>query len=242
MNTIAARKFQQAFHLSHEDAAALSEITYPAQTIGSRQDIVSEGSQLTSVPLILQGWAARYRVLENGRKQITALYLPGDFCFPHDVLPHRVGQPIGSLTPVMLARIPLETLRNLSSRSAHLDEALRWDALVAGSIQSEWTVSLGQRTAVERVGHLLCEVFLRLKAVGLTSGDQCEMPITQADLGDLLGLSNVHINRTLRDLRASGLVTLKGRQLVLHDFDGLAAASLFDPGYLQFRCRSTGPA
>jgi CRP-like cAMP-binding protein len=233
MTNVLARKLQQVAPLSADDMTALTDLVRHVSHAASRQDITSLGCQSGYNFLILQGWSARYKVLENGRKQITALLLPGDLCYAYDAPSHCVDHPIGTLTPVAFARIPLETVRDVTRQRPALEEALRWASLVTHSIQSELMVSLGQRNAMERLGHLFCELYMRLRNVGLTDGNSYDLVITQADLGDLLGLSNVHINRTLRDLRAVGLITLKGRRLTLHDFDALAEASLFDPSYLQ---------
>ena len=104
--------------------------------------------------------------------------------------------------------------------------------MVAEAIEREWIVNLGQRTAVERVGHLFCELFLRLKAITLTDGDSCELPLTQAELAETTGLSTVHINRTLQELRAQNLIILRRRRLTIPDLDRLKRASLFSPNYL----------
>jgi len=107
-----------------------------------------------------------------------------------------------------------------------------WNSLVEEAIQREWTVNLGQRDAIERMAHLLCELFIRLRGVGLANEHGCDLPMTQAELADALGLSVVHTNRVLQDLRAQGLVTLKGKTLVIPDLDALMAAGLFNPNYL----------
>ena len=111
-------------------------------------------------------------------------------------------------------------------------EAMWWDTLVSTSIQREWIVNLGQRDAFERVGHLLCELYLRLDGVGLTMGNSCELPLVQTDLADATGLSAVHVNRTLKELRAAGLIVLKGRMLHIPDLAALKAATMFNPNYL----------
>lgn len=111
-------------------------------------------------------------------------------------------------------------------------KALWWDTLVSVAIQREWTVNLGQRTAIERLGHLFCELFVRLRGIGLTDGDSCPLPLTQVELADAMGLSNVHINRTLQELRRAGLVVFKGKRLTIPDLAALQKVSLFNPNYL----------
>jgi CRP-like cAMP-binding protein len=111
-------------------------------------------------------------------------------------------------------------------------QALLWDQLVTAAIQREWTFNLGRRTAFERMAHLLCELFMRLQAAGLTGDRSCSFPLTQADLADALGLSAVHVNRTLQELRADGLIVLRGKELLVTDLDRLQEAAQFDANYL----------
>ncbi|WP_336492928.1 Crp/Fnr family transcriptional regulator, partial [Methylobacterium nigriterrae] len=110
--------------------------------------------------------------------------------------------------------------------------AFWWEALVGVAIVREWTVNLGQRIGLEKVGHLLCELFIRLRAVGLVEHNSCSLPLTQADLADATGLSNVHVNRVLQELRSSGLILLKDRRLTIPEMSALQVVSLFNPNYL----------
>ena len=135
----------------------------------------------------------------------------------------------------------LPRLINLAMGSPRIAELLWRDALVTAAIQREWIVSLGQRHALERTGHLLCETFLRLEAAGLASGSICEFPITQAELADATGLSAVHVNRTLQELRSTGLVSLANRTLTIHDMGALMRAALFNPSYLHLGRTTTDP-
>ena len=156
-------------------------------------------------------------------------------CDPYVFLFRAMDQSIMTLTNVRYARISQDTIRALSARSQDLAEALWWDMMVSAEIQREWTVSLGRRTATERLAHLFCELVVRLEVVGLTNGHHCEMPVTQADLGDAVGLSTVHVNRTLQELRSLGLIALRGRHLTILDGDGLRRLALFNPSYLHVR-------
>lgn len=134
----------------------------------------------------------------------------------------------GALTPVIFAPIALAALRSAVQASRTIEEALWWDLLVAAAIEREHLVSLGRRSALERMGHLLCELHLRLAMVGLADGSGYDLPVTQADLADLLGLSTVHVNRLLQELRQTGPISLRGRRLTIHDLAGLREFSCFD--------------
>ncbi|WP_298952668.1 Crp/Fnr family transcriptional regulator [uncultured Methylobacterium sp.] len=226
-------KLEQFTRLSVSDKQALELAAgEKRRRIGPREDIIQEGDDPAFVNLILDGWACRYKQLEDGRRQIISFFLPGDLCDTHIYVLREMDHSIGALTPVTFAEISRETLARVTAEHPRITQALWWDTLVTAAIQREWTVNLGQRTAAERLGHLLCEIFIRLRGVGLTEGHSCVLPVTQADLGDAMGLSNVHINRTLQELRGSGLIVLKGRQLTIPSLAALQTASLFNANYL----------
>ncbi|MCJ2030133.1 Crp/Fnr family transcriptional regulator [Methylobacterium sp. J-043] len=232
MANLLVRKLENFIRLTSEEKQALEKIAQPTRRLGPREDVVRDGDRPRHVNVVLEGWACRYKQLEDGRRQVISIFLPGDLCDPHVFVLRKMDHSLGTLTSVVLAEISEAAIREISVQFPRVAEALWWEMLVTSAIQREWTVSLGQRLATERLGHLFCELFLRLRAVGMTSDTSCEFPITQADLGDAMGLSTVHINRTLKELRAEGLIRLRGRQLTIPDFPALQAASLFDPSYL----------
>ncbi|OPF90638.1 Crp/Fnr family transcriptional regulator [Rhodopseudomonas palustris] len=228
------RKLRHGARLTKDSEEILLRLTQSSRCIGAREDLVPVGGQPHYLPLLVEGWACRYTTLENGRRQIISLFLPGDLCEPFGALPRFMDHPIGTLTPAVIARVRTDAVRNAAQLSPRIEEALWWDLLVASAIEREHLVSLGRRTATERLGHLFCELHLRLGLVGLVDEDELsyEMPITQADLGDLLGMSMVHINRSLQELRRTGMISLRGRRLTIHSLEGLRELSFFDAGYL----------
>lgn len=226
------RRLEHFCRLSGTDRKALHGLVGKPRQLGPHQDIICEGDDPRHVNLILEGWACRYKQLEDGRRQIISFFLPGDLCDTHIYVLRQMDHSIGTLTPVTLTEIERGALSDVTTRHPRITQALWWDTLVTAAIQREWTVNLGQRDAVERLGHLLCEIFLRLRSVGLAEGETCPFPITQNDLGDAMGISNVHVNRTLQALRGAGLVELKSRRLTIPNLPALQAASLFNPNYL----------
>ena len=231
-NTL-ARKLDQFTRLSSEDRGALAALTSErVRQFGAREDIVREGERPDHLNVFLSGWACRYKQLEDGRRQIVAFLLPGDLCDHNGFLLREMDHSIGALTPVTVAEVSPDAVLALEARHPRIGQALVWETLVAVATQREWTVSLGQRNALERTAHLLCELFLRLRAVGLTDGDTCSFPITQVEFGYATGLSNVHVNRTLQELRAAGLVVLRDRLLTLPRLPALMRAGLFNANYL----------
>ena len=201
---------------------------------GAGQDLVSEGEQLDRIRIVLAGWLSRYKTLEDGRRQIVNFVLPGETCDAHAYLLPRIDHSIGTLTPVIYTEIERERFEELVESDRGLAEAIWCETLSNSSIQREWALNIGRRIALERVAHLLCEIVERLRPVGLLEGKSCAFPITQMDLADATGLSVVHLNRTLQELRASGLIVLRERMLTISDLDLLKNVGLFDASYLHY--------
>ncbi|MDR7039848.1 CRP-like cAMP-binding protein [Methylobacterium sp. BE186] len=226
------RKLGQFTRLSPEDKQALEVASQKVRLFEAHQDIISEGDEPEHVNLILEGWACRYKQLEDGRRQIISFFVPGDLCDPHVFVLREMDHSIGTLTRVRLAEIPRDAILDLTDRHPRITRALWWEMLVQVAVQREWTVNLGQRNGLERIAHVLCELFIRLRVVGLTNDYTCLVPVTQVDLGDATGMSNVHVNRMLQELRGSGLIILKGRQLTIPDLEALQRVALFNTNYL----------
>jgi CRP-like cAMP-binding protein len=232
MDNRLVRKLERYAKLSADDRAALDELVRQnVRRLRAREDIIREGERPTHISLILQGWACRYKVLEDGRRQIISFFLPGDLCDLNVFVLRQMDHSIGAITPLAYAEVRREAFDSVAERPRVI-QAMWWDSLVMAAVQREWTVNLGQRTAFERVAHLLCELFIRLRAVGLTHGSRCELPVTQAELADAIGLTPVHVNRTLQELRAQGLIILQGKELTIPDLERLKDASLFNDNYL----------
>jgi CRP-like cAMP-binding protein len=170
--------------------------------------------------------------MEDGRRQVIAFLLPGDLCDLNIFILREMDHSICAITALNYAEIDPEALSALTLAHPRITQALWWEALMTAAIQREWSMSLGQRTATERIAHLLCELFFRLRAIGLTADFTCELPLTQADLADASGLSAVHVNRTLQELRAANLIILRGKILTIPNLDALKTAALFNPNYL----------
>jgi CRP-like cAMP-binding protein len=214
--------------------SAVRERVYRA---AAGEDLICEGDRSESVRLFLSGWACRYKVLEDGRRQIVNFVLPGDSCDAHIYLVSRMDHSIATLTPVAYAEFDRAAFEQLISADKTIAEAFYCETLANCAIQREWTFNVGRRDAVERVAHVICELFARLSVVGLTEGSSFGFPVTQMDLADATGLSTVHVNRTLQELRASRLITLRDRQMVIHDLESLSNLAMFTPHYLHLERR-----
>jgi CRP-like cAMP-binding protein len=202
------------------------------RTVGARRDVVREGDEPRSVNLVLEGWACRYKQLPDGRRQIVSFFIPGDLCDSNVFILKEMDHSVGAITQTRIAEISQPDFQAMMDESPRITQALWWHELVNASVQREWTTNIGQRTAFERIAHLLCEMFVRLRSVGLTDGDSCDFPLTQVDLADATGLTAVHVNRTLQELRRDGLITLEHRRLTIPDLDRLQDVAMFNPNYL----------
>jgi CRP-like cAMP-binding protein len=196
------------------------------------EDLVCEGDRCDCVRLFLSGWACRYKALEDGRRQIVGLILPGDTCDAYGYLLPTMDHSIATLTPVTYCELDRAAFERLLSADVSVVEAFHCETLTAKAIQREWAINLGRRDALERVAHTICELFERLRVVGLADGNSFALPVTQMDLADAAGLSTVHLNRTLQELRGAGLITLRDRSLTILDHQALCNTAMFNPNYL----------
>lgn len=232
------RKLRLLVDLSVEDRQLLNAIMGRVQHYPAHADIIREGNEPCYLNIVLEGWACRYKQLEDGRRQILALFVPGDMCDPCVFMLDKMSHALATLTPTTIARVSEADVLKAMRTSQALNKAFWLEMLISAEVQREWTVSLGRRTAMERVAHLCCEIMVRLRAVGMAEGSSCEMPVTQADLSDILGLSPVHVNRTMQELRATGFMDLRSRKLTIRNEPALRSIALFAPGYLHLHHRS----
>ena len=218
--------------LSPEDKAALEKLSKVSRTVAPRRDLIREGEKPNYVHLMLDGWACRYKTLPDGRRQIVAFFVPGDFCDLNVYILKQMDHSIGAITRLAVADISRDEMDHLTTNHPRITQALWWESLVQHAIQREWTLNLGQRSAYERIGHLLVEVYLRLKTVGLTWNGTCDFPLTQVDIADATGLTPVHVNRTLQELRRDELIELERKQLNIPDLHRLMDVAMFNANYL----------
>jgi CRP-like cAMP-binding protein len=226
-------RLQHYADLSSDDHAALDRLARgPAREVPARRDLIREGETPRFAYAVQSGWGCRYKALPDGRRQIVDFLVPGDL-FDADIqILKEMDHAVGAVTPMTVVEIAPSELEQVRSAHKKVAQALRMDEFVKISIQREWVLNVGQRTAYERLSHLLCEMFLRMEIVGLAEGRSCEFPLTQLDLADATGLTAVHVNRTLQELRKDGLIELHSRTLNIPDFEGLRNAGLFNGNYL----------
>lgn len=227
------RKLAGFVHLTEEDRAALERVCSSPRSVEPHVDLVNEGSVPRDAIVVLDGFACRYAHRQNGSRQIIAYLLPGDLCDADLLDLGRMDHAVGTLSRCTVVRIPREVLANLIERHPNVARGLRLVKLAEEATARAWIVNLGCRSAMERLTHLFCELRTRLEAVGLVREGCFCLPLTQVDLADTLGLSNVHVNRVLQDLRRQGLIQLQGRSLKLLDLEAIRSIAEFSPRYLR---------
>ena len=232
------RKLRHFRGVTNEEESVLAGAISCVREAPANHDLVFEGDHPSECLLVLEGFACRYTLLGNGRRQIISFEVAGDLCDFHSFFLGEADYSISTLTPCRLGLIPHSALQAIIQDHQSLAQVLWRDTLAKAAILQVWLTNVGQRTAYERIAHLFCEMLLRLEAVGLAEDGSFALPITQQELGDALGLSNVHVNRTLRELRANGLIVLRGGSMTVLDREALEQAAGFDPAYLHFGGRS----
>lgn len=204
--------------------------------------IIKARTELNSSMLLLSGLVHSYRDVADGSRQTVQLAVPGDFIDLHSLLMKQVDHNLAALSDCTLVRFPHERLVEISRSHDHLTRLLWMSTVVDGAIEREMITSLGIRSAVSRLAHLFCEMQVRLEVVGLASAcaeGRCryDLPLNQEALSDILGMTPVHTNRMLKELRERGLLTFKSHIVEISDWKGLAALAEFDPFYLCLRQR-----
>lgn len=230
-------KLAHGAEFSDEDRAELDKSLRNFRQISAHQDVISEGDRPEEVHAVLAGFACRYKMLPDGQRQVLAYLIPGDFCDIHIAILGEMDHSIASVGPCMIAYIPRRTVKELTEHHPGIQRALRWATLVDEGILREWLVNMGRREAEQRMAHLFCELLVRLETVGLAEDNSFDFPVTQSELGDTLGISTVHVNRRLQELRGKELVSFENKRVTIHDLHGLMEFADFDPSYLHLANR-----
>jgi CRP-like cAMP-binding protein len=200
--------------------------------VRKNKDVLVAGNHYEFVYANHDGWLFRYKILHNGRRQIMDFILPGQIFGLQACLFGRSLYSVASVTETSLSTIPFGMIDNMFEQNLKLSKTLFWSAVCEGAILGEHLTDAARRSAYERVSHLLLELFVRLHAVGLTEGMTFLMPLTQELIGDALGLTTVHVNRTLRSLRTDKLIRTDGQLVTILDFEALSLLSDFENSYL----------
>ena len=231
-------KLRARDEISPEEEAALRDAVGEVRDHPADRVIIREGQELTTSTLLLEGLVCRYKDLRNAERQITALHVPGDFVDLHSFTLKHLDHNIMTLTPCRVALFPHTRLTEITETLPHLTRLLWFSTTLDAAIQREWELSLGRRTAVAKAAHLICELRMRLGVIGMADESGFALPITQTELAECIGLTAVHVNRTLRELRERGLLEFRRGDVKILDLKGLEKLAEFRPDYLYLEQRA----
>ena len=231
-----AKKLARLVRLAPDEIAILEDLQSATRTIRRNREVLAQGQKYDVLFVLIDGVAIRYRILHDGRRQVLNIALPGDFIgFPSSFF-EKALYSVTVVTESMVAPIPLRTLLGLFDRHPRLAATIFWSFACEAAMYAEHLIDVGRRSALERVSHFLLELLTRLKVIGLADERSFRMPLTQELIGDALGLSVPHVNRTLRQLRNDELVSIEEHIVIIKDVEALSALADFEPSYLdQFR-------
>lgn len=218
--------------LSEEELSALESAASSVVTFAAREEMVHHGDEISHSMLLVEGFVCRYMDGMDGDRQLVALHVPGDFVDLHGFPLKRLDHDVASLTDVKVAKYPHSTISRLIKDYPNLGRMLWFSTLLDAAMHREWIFRLGRLGAVGRVAHFFAEVGRRLQMVGLSDGCSFLLPFHQSDLAEACGITAVHVNRVLRELRERNIVTFKGGQVEVLDIEALRSIAEFDDGYL----------
>jgi CRP-like cAMP-binding protein len=226
--------------LSDDEKHAILNLPARASIVDVQHDFVHIGDKIKHACLIVDGLVARFAQIRNGNRGFVAFHIPGDMADLHSVVVPNVTWALHAVVPTTILRVPHAALIDLTARYPALAMAFWRDCVVDGNVMAQWTVNIARKDAVARLAHLLCEMSLRYRAIGLADEGRFPFGITQINLADAVGLTPIHLNRVLKRLREDGVATKDADTVHITDFDRLAAIGEFDPAYLQLHAADDG--
>jgi CRP-like cAMP-binding protein len=223
--------------VSAEEQQVLRDAVTEVRELPAGRVIVRAGTILSESTLLFEGFVCRYKDLTDGQRQIMEIHVSGDFLDLHGFLLKRIDHNVAAMTPVRFAQVPHDALRRITEEHPHLTRILWFSTLLDAAIHREKIISIGRRSAIARIAHILCELYVRLKLVGLAGDDCYQLPLKQADLADATGLTSVHVNRMLRKLRNDEILTFRNGEVTIHDWERLQRLAEFNSTYLHLERR-----
>ncbi|MBZ9894292.1 MULTISPECIES: Crp/Fnr family transcriptional regulator [unclassified Mesorhizobium] len=243
MDSPLLKKLVQFSDFSEDDKCLINELTSERQKrYGARQDIIREGEHSKDIHVVLSGLACRYKLLEDGSRQIMAFLVPGDPCDSEIFILDAMDHNIGTLAPSVVASISGTRMKELLLNRPSIALAFWWNTLQDEGVLRERIIDEGRRDAYSRIGFLIYEIFVRMRAFGDIVDQKFEFPITQVDLADATGLTPVHVNRMLKQLREQNLIAIDGTTWTVLDPIGLRKAAQYEASYLHLDRAKREPA
>jgi CRP-like cAMP-binding protein len=231
------KKLSGLAELAADDIMALRNATARTRKYAARQDLIREGDEPGPMFVVLEGWACRYKILPNGTRQIMAFLMPGDGCDLNIKLLAEMDHGIQTITPALIATITRADMQEMMNKHPSIASAMYSSQLIDEGIMRAWIVSMGRRSSTERVAHLICELYIRALSTGLATAGEFALPLSQLVLADALGMTAVHINRVLKELRISGAMALKRGSVEILEPAKLIQIAGFDENYLHRKLR-----
>lgn len=224
-------RLQSVAGLSQQDQVRLTRMPYKIRTLENGDCLLREGDRPTHSTVVMSGFLSRQRVI-SARNQISSFYIPGDMPDLHSLHLPRMDHELCSVGSSTVASVPHAYFRDVMSESPRLTQAFWRETLIHAAIYREWVENLGARRALGRIAHLLCELAARLELVELLDNDSFDLPFTQQNVADACGLSVVHVNRTVQELRNEGLIEWEHGSVRLRDRTALEEVAEFSRHYL----------
>lgn len=228
-------KLSELVELAPDDVAMLEAVTARSRRYAARQDVIREGDKPGPVFVLLEGWACRYKILPSGTRQVMAFLMPGDSCDLHVNILAEMDHSIQAISPALIATISRSEMQEMLDDYPNIARAMYAAQLIDEATMRAWIVSMGRRSSIERVAHLMCELYVRARSIGLADDDSFAFPLSQLILADALGMTAVHINRVLKELRLRGAMELNRGSLNIIDPIKLVQIAGFDENYLHRR-------
>jgi CRP-like cAMP-binding protein len=231
------RNLEARDEVSDAERAIIRDLTQSVRAYPARSDIVREGDFPTVSLLMMTGLSARYNFVADGKRQLSVIHIAGDFVDLHSLLLEPMDHGVVTLTDCTVASVPHDVLRRLTCTQPHLTRLLWLLTVIDGAIFRQRLVAASRLPAASQIARFLCEIYTRLENVGLARNHAFDLPITQQDLSDAMGLSLVHVNKCLQAMRQDGLLSWQGEKATILDWDRMSAEAEFDPTYLNLSKR-----
>jgi CRP-like cAMP-binding protein len=229
------QRIEKTVQLSAEEVDAILALPLTVRDVRAGQEIVREGDHPSQACLVLEGVSYRFKIVGEGTRQIFSYHIPGDMPDLQSLYLERMDHSLSTLTKGKVAFIPHHALHRIIQVYPRIGGYLWRETLVDGSIFREWMSNIGRRSALSRIAHVICELFVRYQAIGGVDEMTLPFPVTQNVLSDAQGLSVVHVNRVMKELKRDKLIRVERRKLTILDWDGLVSVGDFDPEYLHLR-------
>ena len=229
---ILARKLKEHSRLTGEDVIELSRLSYLQRHLDADEDLIRQGDRPDVAALVVSGMVARYHLLKNGRRQYLSFHMRGDLPDAQSLFLDRMDHAVCAIGEAEMVLMPHEQVRRMFERRPTVGFAIWRETLIDAAIFREAITNNSSRSTRARMAHLFCEIYYRARAGGLVSGNSCDLPLSQTQIGEALGIAIATVSRTLQALRRARLIEFKGGKLTIKDWNRLVAQGDFNPEYL----------